>query len=93
MTYDITRTLLHTLTEVDSGDISREFLLSLQVLHQRTAQNLIRQYHADALCNNLRYNRHDEETNVDIFSTMLLEAGESYIKEPKEILYCPIGCA
>ena len=86
MTYDITRTLLRALTEFDSLDISREFLLSLQVLYKRTAQNLIRQYHADALSNSLKYNRHEEETNVDIFSKMLLEAGESYINEPTGIL-------
>lgn len=86
MTYDITRTLLRTLTEVDSLDISREFLLSLRVLYKRTAQNLIRQYDADALCNGLEYNRHEEESIVDIFSKMLLEAGESYINEPTGIL-------
>jgi glucosyl-3-phosphoglycerate synthase len=86
MTYDITRILLRTLTEVDSLDISREFLLSLRVLYKRTAQNLIRQYDADALCNGLEYNRHEEETIADIFSKMLLEAGESYINEPTGIL-------
>lgn len=86
MTYDITRILLRSLTEFESLDISREFLLSLQVLYKRTAQNLIRQYHADALFNGLEYNRHEEETNVDIFSKMLLEAGESYIREPTGIL-------
>lgn len=86
MTFDIMRTMLHTLTEVDSLDISHEFLLSLQVLYKRTAQNLIRQYNADAVCNGLKYNRHEEETNVDIFATMLLEAGKSYITEPSELL-------
>ncbi|MFZ2070484.1 MAG: glucosyl-3-phosphoglycerate synthase [Halobacteriota archaeon] len=86
MTYDITRTLLRTLTEIDSLEISREFLLSLQVVYKRTAQNLIRQYHADALSNGLEYNRHEEETSVDIFSKMFLEAGESYINEPTGIL-------
>jgi glucosyl-3-phosphoglycerate synthase len=86
MTFDITRTLLHTLTEVDSLDISREFLLSLQVLYKRTAQNRIRQYHAEAVCNGLEYNRHEEETNVDVFAKMLMEAGESYITEPTELL-------
>ena len=86
MTYDLVRTTLRALTEVDSLDISREFLLSLQILYKRTAQNLIRQYDADALCNDLRYNRHEEETNVDIFSKLLLEAGDSYIHEPTGIL-------
>jgi glucosyl-3-phosphoglycerate synthase len=86
MTYDIMRTMLRALTEVDSIDISREFLLSLQVLYKRTAQNLVRQYDADAVCNDLRYNRHEEETNVDIFSKLLLEAGDSYIAEPTGIL-------
>ena len=86
MTYDITRTILRTLTEVDSLDISHEFLLSLGVLYKRAAQSLIRQYDADALCNALEYNRHEEETSVDIFSKMLLEAGKSYINEPTGIL-------
>ena len=92
MTYDLMRTMLRALTEVDSLDISREFLLSLQVLYKRTAQNLIRQYDADALCNDLRYNRHEEETNVDIFSKLLLETGIPTYTSPPGYCY-PIGCA
>ncbi|RZN33654.1 MAG: glucosyl-3-phosphoglycerate synthase [Methanophagales archaeon ANME-1-THS] len=86
MTYDIMRMILRALTEIDSIDISREFLLSLQVLYKRTAQNLVRQYDADAICNDLRYNRHEEETIVDLFSKLVLEAGDSYIHEPTGIL-------
>jgi len=92
MTYDLVRTTLRALTEVDSLDISREFLLSLQVFYKRTAQNLIRQYDADALCNDLRYNRHEEETNVDIFSKLLLETGIPTYTSPPGYCY-PIGCA
>jgi len=61
-------TLLRTLTETDAIDASKPFLLGLQVLYRRIAQDKIRQYGSDALCNNLHFDRHDEETSVDSFT-------------------------
>ena len=52
-------------------------LLSLQVTYRRFAQDRIRQYNADALCNSLQYDRHEEETNVDALSEIIIQCGET----------------
>jgi glucosyl-3-phosphoglycerate synthase len=79
---DSLTTLLRTLTETDAMDVSEPFLLSLQVLYRRIAQDKIRQYNADALCNNLNFDRHKEETNVDSLSQVIISAGKSYLRNP-----------
>ncbi|MFQ6121324.1 MAG: glucosyl-3-phosphoglycerate synthase, partial [Methanosarcinales archaeon] len=33
-------------------------------------------------CNNLRYNRHLEESTVDTFSNIIISAGKEYINQP-----------
>lgn len=75
-------TLLRTLTEIEGIDVSEAFLLSLQVTYRRFAQDKIRQYYADALCNSLDYDRHEEETNVDTLSNIIICSGKRYLENP-----------
>ena len=75
-------TLLRTLTETEGINVSEAFLLSLQVTYRRFAQDRIRQYHADALCNLLDFDRHEEETNVDALSEIIMRAGRRYLENP-----------
>ena len=82
MTGDILKTLLRVLTEEDYIQVSRESLISLRVLYQRHAQDLIRKYHADAHFNNLKYDRHLEETMVEKFSQQIINAGIIYMRKP-----------
>jgi glucosyl-3-phosphoglycerate synthase len=79
---DSLTTLLRTLTETDAMDVSEPFLLGLQVLYRRIAQDKIRQYDADALCSNLYFDRHEEETGVDSLSQVIISAGKSYLRNP-----------
>jgi glucosyl-3-phosphoglycerate synthase len=82
MTGDILKTLLRILIEEDHIQVSRQSLISLRVLYQRHAQDCIRQYHADAHFNNLKYDRHSEETMVEKFSQQIMNAGTSYMRKP-----------
>ncbi len=82
MTGDILKTLLRVLTEEDHIQVSRESLISLRVLYQRHAQDCIRKYHADAHFNNLKYDRHLEETMVEKFSQQIINAGIIYMRKP-----------
>jgi glucosyl-3-phosphoglycerate synthase len=75
-------TLLRTLTETENIDVSEPFLTSLQVAYRRLAQDKIRQYHADATCNRLDFDRHEEETNVDSLSSVILTGGRKYLENP-----------
>jgi glucosyl-3-phosphoglycerate synthase len=79
---DCFATLLRTLTETEGVDISDAFLLSLEVMYRRFAQDKIRQYHADAVCNSLNFDRHEEETNVDALSEIIMPAGRRYLENP-----------
>lgn len=75
-------TLLRTLTETENVDISEPFLTSLQVSYRRLAQDKIRQYHADATCNRLVFDRHEEEVNVDSLCTVVKSGGQKYLENP-----------
>jgi glucosyl-3-phosphoglycerate synthase len=75
-------TLLRTLTETENVDISESFLTSLQVSYRRLGQDKIRQYHADATCNRLVFDRHEEEVNLDALSTVIQSGGKKYLENP-----------
>ncbi len=75
-------TLLRTLTETDGIEVSQPFLQSLQIMYRKIAQDKIRQYHADATCNNLDYDRHQEECAVDALSDSIINAGKKYVVYP-----------
>jgi glucosyl-3-phosphoglycerate synthase len=77
-------TLLRTLTETDGIEVSQPFLQSLQVMYRKMAQDKIRQYNADATCNNLDYDRHQEESSVDSLSEAILTAGKRYLVDPSK---------
>jgi glucosyl-3-phosphoglycerate synthase len=74
--------LLRTLTETENIDISEPFLTSLHVAYRRLAQDKIRQYHADATCNNLNFDRHEEEATVDSLSSVIITGGRKYLANP-----------
>ena len=46
------------------------------------AQDKISQYYTDATCNNLNFDRHQEESWVDSLSSVILEAGRKYMINP-----------
>jgi glucosyl-3-phosphoglycerate synthase len=82
MTSDILKTLLRVLIEESHIEISREKLISLRVLYVRHARDSIRKYHADAHFNDLRYDRHFEESMVEKFSQQIINSGTSYMRKP-----------
>jgi glucosyl-3-phosphoglycerate synthase len=82
MTGDILKTLIRVLIEENHIEISREKLISLRVLYVRHARDSIRKYHADSHFNNLKYDRHFEESMVEKFSQQIINAGTSYMRKP-----------
>jgi glucosyl-3-phosphoglycerate synthase len=77
-------TLLRTLTEMDGIEVSQPFLRSLQIMYRKFAQDKIRQYHADATCNNIDYDRHEEECAVEALSEAIIHAGNKYVEYPSK---------
>jgi glucosyl-3-phosphoglycerate synthase len=47
-------------------------------MYRKIAQDKIRQYNADATCNNLAFDSHQEECNVDALSEVIVSAGQKY---------------
>ena len=82
MSSDIFKSLLRVLIEEDHIQVSRSFLVSIRVLYHKNTQNYIKKYHADALFNGIKYDRHIEESIVEEFSNELMNAGSKYILEP-----------
>jgi len=82
MSGDILKTLLRVLIEEGNIEISKSTLIALRVLYVKYARDVIRKYHADAHYNNLRYDRHREETIVEKFSQQIMNAGTSYLRKP-----------
>ncbi|NLE04713.1 MAG: hypothetical protein GX638_07935 [Crenarchaeota archaeon] len=75
-------TLLRNLTEMEGINVSDSYLLSLQVIYRKYAQDKIRQYYADAICNDLDFDRHCEETYVETLSDQIINSGKQYITNP-----------
>jgi len=56
--------------------------ISLRAAYLRSAQDAIRQYHADAVLNSLLYDRHSEEQTIEGFAQLIIEAGQVYQSDP-----------
>jgi glucosyl-3-phosphoglycerate synthase len=81
MTVDITKALLRMLAAegvtIDAGTV--QTLLSAYV---RTAEDTITRYHADAMINNLIFDRHEEETAVETFAQAIKHAAAEFFADP-----------
>lgn len=82
MCRDIMRSVLRTLTETEPVTISMDHIHALRVKFRRESQDFIRQYFVDAKFNGLAYDRHQEEATVEIFESIIIDAGEQYFLDP-----------
>ncbi len=55
---------------------------SLRAAYLRAAQDAIRQYHADALLNNLQFDRHSEENAIEGFAEQITVTGQMVNNDP-----------
>lgn len=81
MATDIVTNILRTLASrgvvLQSGHFT-----TLRSAYLRSAQDAIRQYHADALVNGLSFDRHHEEHAIEGFADRVVEAGELFQNDP-----------
>lgn len=59
-----------------------EHFATLRTTYLRTAQDAIRQYHADAVVNGLAFDRHSEEKAINGFARQIGVAGEAFLADP-----------
>src|SRR6056297_3361218 len=81
MATDILTTIYRTLASqgVQLGEAS---FITLRASYLRIAQDCIRQYAADALVNDLRYDRHAEEAAIDAFAQCVTMAADVFQSDP-----------
>ncbi|MDY7023358.1 MAG: glucosyl-3-phosphoglycerate synthase, partial [Cyanobacteriota bacterium] len=85
MCRDILRSILRTLTEMERVVLTMDQIHTLRVKFRREAQDYTRQYFVDARFNNIDYDRHQEEINVELFEQVITEAGQDYLNNPANV--------
>jgi glucosyl-3-phosphoglycerate synthase len=63
--------------------------ISVRSAYLRTAQDAIRQYHADALLNGLGFDRHTEEQTIEAFAQQISMVGEAVYNDPSGLAAMP----
>jgi glucosyl-3-phosphoglycerate synthase len=81
MATDILTTIFRTLASRGVVFESGHFV-ALHSAFLRTAQDAVRQYHADALINGLKFDRHGEEEAIEAFAARIFAAGETFQQDP-----------
>jgi len=81
MATDILTTIFRTLASMGTV-LGPGHFITLRSAFLRSAQDAIRQYHADAVMNGLHYDRHDEEQAVEGFAGQIMVAGEMFQQDP-----------
>ncbi|MCA9034240.1 MAG: glycosyl transferase [Planctomycetaceae bacterium] len=83
MANDICKAFIRKLA-VEGVVISRSMLRTLKACYYRTALDLVHHYHNDAAMNGLNMDRHQEESTVELFSRVLVAAGDEFLSRPDE---------
>lgn len=81
MARDILTTVFRTLASMGTVLGPGDFV-ALRSVYLRAAQDLIRQYHADARMNGLTFDRHSEEQAIEGFAARIADAGEMFQNDP-----------
>ena len=63
--------------------------ITLRSAYLRSAQDAIRQYHADAVMNSLTFDRHAEEQAIEAFAQQITAAGEAFHSDPSGVAAIP----
>ena len=88
MCIDISKNLFRTLAS-EGVVITDGHLHSVLSRYQRIAEDTIDRYHADAAINGLSFDRHAEESAVELFARGVRMAGEMFLEDPFGIALIP----
>lgn len=83
MARDICKALIRKLA-VEGVVFSQDLIRTLKACYYRTALDVVDHYNNDALMSGLNLDRHQEETTVELFSRVLLAAGDEFLGRPEE---------
>jgi glucosyl-3-phosphoglycerate synthase len=83
MATDILTTVFRTLAPMGTV-FSEGLFITLRSAYLRAAQDAVRQFHADAIVNGLKFDRHSEEVAIEGFARQITVAGEMFLQDPVE---------
>jgi len=88
MSVDIARAIYRKLA-IGGVVLSAEGFRSLEAAYDRTALDLIDRYEADATFNAMAYDRHAEESAIEVFARSIVRAGQEFLDDPLETPFIP----
>lgn len=83
MATDICKTFIRKLA-VEGITISPSLIRTLKACYYRTALDVVDHYHNDAVMSGLTLDRHAEESTVELFSRVIVAAGDEFLNRPDE---------
>lgn len=83
MALDICKAFIRKLA-VEGVVISSSMLRTLKACYYRTALDVVDHYHNDAIMSGLSLDRHQEEATVELFSRVIVAAGDEFLNRPDE---------
>lgn len=88
MSIDICKALFRKLAT--QGEIfTPEMFRSLKATYYRIALDFVETYRNDAIMNGLHVDIHEEEVAVEMFSKNIMDAGDTFLKQPMETPFIP----
>ena len=69
--------------------ISVEGVRAVKASYFRNALDCAEQYYYDAKINGLDYDRHTEESSIELFSQSTMNAGDSFLQNPMQAPFIP----
>ena len=88
MAIDIGDSLFRTLA-AEGVFMGEGFFRTLQTAYQRSAEDIIKRYHDDAVINNLEFDRHGENQAVETFRMALKMASDKFMNDSLGTLRTP----
>ena len=83
MANDICKAFIRKLA-VEGVVFSSGMLRTLKACYYRTALDVVDHYHNDAVMAGLDLDRHQEEATVELFSRVIVSAGDEFLNRPDE---------
>lgn len=83
MANDISKALFRKLA-VEGIVITSSLLRTLKACYYRTALDVVDHYNNDAIMSGLKLDRHSEEATVELFSRVIIAAGDEFLHRPDE---------
>jgi glucosyl-3-phosphoglycerate synthase len=85
---DIAKAVFRKLA-IDGTVFTPETFRTVKAAYYRQALDLVDHYQNDAVMNGYSYDRHAEETAVEMFAQSIMEAGSKFLSKPMETPFIP----